>query len=111
MGEPQWVALYYCGGAPGVKENYEGACLVTPDGQLPTDPDEMAKIDAVYAAAGITMACLPDNSAEACAGHHSTPCKACTLGVNVADFSFCGFCESFCLHHIIFTRHFWGNLV
>lgn len=71
--EPQWVALYYCGGAPGVKENYEGACLVTPDGQLPTDAAEMAKIDAAYAKAGILMECLPDNSAEACAGHPTPP--------------------------------------
>merc|ERR1711865_480448 len=27
--DPQWVALYYCGGAPGVKEAYEGRCLLT----------------------------------------------------------------------------------
>ena len=29
--DPQWIALYYCGGAPGVKEAYEGACVVTPN--------------------------------------------------------------------------------
>jgi len=75
---PQWVAWYYCGGAPGVKENYEGACLVTPDGQMPTDPAEVAKIDAAYAKAGIVLECLPDNSAEACAGH-PTPAPAKSL--------------------------------
>lgn len=67
--EPQWVATYYCGGAMGVMENYEGACVVTPDGQMPSDPDELAKIDAAYAKAGINMQCFPDNSAELCAGN------------------------------------------
>merc|ERR1712195_432508 len=33
--DPQWVALYYCGGAPGVKEAYEGSCVLTPNGLLP----------------------------------------------------------------------------
>jgi hypothetical protein len=69
---PEWIALYYCGGAPGVKENYEGSCLVTPDGAMPP-PEEMEKIDAIYAKAGIKMECIPDNSEEACADHPTPP--------------------------------------
>jgi len=63
---PQWVALYYCGGAPGVMENYEGSCLLTPDGQLPTDPKQNKIIDAIYEAAGIKMECIPNNDPAQC---------------------------------------------
>jgi len=75
---PAWVALYYCGGAPGVKENYEGACLLTPDGQLPTDEGELKKIDAAYAAAGIDMECIPNNDPQQCVGN-PTPVPPETL--------------------------------
>merc|ERR1711907_23462 len=44
MDDPQWVAMYYCGGAPGVKEAYEGSCVMTPDGKMPTDEQEVQKI-------------------------------------------------------------------
>ena len=69
--EPEWIALYYCGGAPGVKESYEGACIMTPDGSMPSDPVEAKKIDAAYTTAGIPLASLhaPNNSAAACRGH------------------------------------------
>ena len=68
---PQWLALYYCGGAPGVREAYEGSCVLTPDGVLPADGAERAKIESVYERAGIKLACSPNNTAAACAGHPS----------------------------------------
>jgi len=67
--DPKWVAMYYCGGAPGVKEAYEGSCVMTPDGLMPSDPTEVQKIEAAYTKAGITLACAPNNTAAACAGH------------------------------------------
>lgn len=66
--DPRWIALYYCGGAPGVKEAYEGSCVMTPDGVLPPDARERAKIEAAYTAVGIKLACVPNNTAAACAG-------------------------------------------
>ena len=68
---PQWLALYYCGGAPGVREAYEGSCVLTMDGVLPADAAERAKIESVYERAGIKLACSPNNTAAACAGHPS----------------------------------------
>jgi hypothetical protein len=72
--DPQWMALYYCGGAPGVLEAYEGSCVMTPNGLVPSDKKEVAKIEAAYTRAGITLACTPNNSAAACKGH-PTPRK------------------------------------
>lgn len=66
--DPQWIAMYYCGGAPGVKQAYEGSCVLTPNGQMPMDIAEIKKIDAVYAAAGITLACVPPEGAT-CTDH------------------------------------------
>jgi len=71
--EPEWIALYYCGGAPGVKEAYEGSCVMTPNGLMPSDPQEAKKIDDAYKKAGITLACVPNNTAAACAGHPTPP--------------------------------------
>jgi hypothetical protein len=71
--DPQWLALYYCGGAPGVKETYEGSCVLTPDGLMPSSPSEAKKIEDAYAKAGITLACVPNNTAAACKGHPNPP--------------------------------------
>jgi len=68
---PQWIAMYYCGAAAGVGEAYEGAFILTPDGNLPTDAKAMASIDAVYKKANITLQCKTDNSK--CAGHPAPP--------------------------------------
>lgn len=68
--DPQWMALYYCGAAPAVEEAYEGACLLTVDGKLPSE-EVQAKVTAIYAKAGISMACVPDNSQ--CSGHPEPP--------------------------------------
>lgn len=67
--DPEWIALYYCGGAVGVKEAYEGSCLITPTGVLPEDAAEVKKINAAYAAAGVSPQCFPNNSADSCKGH------------------------------------------
>jgi len=69
--EVQWIAMYYCGGAAGVGENYEGAFILTPDGNLPTDPKAMATINAAYAKAGIDLKCKTDNTN--CSGHPTPP--------------------------------------
>ena len=71
--KPQWLAMYYCGGAPGVMEAYEGSCVLTPTGLMPDDPTETKKIDAVYAAAGITLACVPNEREASCAEHPTPP--------------------------------------
>merc|ERR1712039_119597 len=71
--KPQWIAMYYCGSASGVKEAYEGSCLVTPDGKLPADEAEVTKINAAYAKAGVNPQCFPDSSQEACKGHPTPP--------------------------------------
>jgi len=73
--DPQWVALYYCGGAPGVKENYEGSCVMTPKGVMPSDPAAVKKIEDAYKKAGITLACVPNNTAAACDGHPNPPAQ------------------------------------
>ncbi len=44
LDDPQWIAMYYCGGAPGVKEAYEGSCVLTPDELMPSDSAEASKI-------------------------------------------------------------------
>jgi len=67
--QPEWIGLYYCGGAPGVLEAYEGSCVMTPDGLLPKDTKEVTKIHDAYAKIGITLSCTPNNSAAACKGH------------------------------------------
>eukprot|EP01062_Namystynia_karyoxenos_P055063 TRINITY_DN4576_c0_g1_i1.p2 TRINITY_DN4576_c0_g1~~TRINITY_DN4576_c0_g1_i1.p2 ORF type:complete len:330 (+),score=120.98 TRINITY_DN4576_c0_g1_i1:77-991(+) len=59
---PQWMAFYYCGGAPGVQEAYEGACIFTPDGFAPSDPAAVAKYNAAFAKAGISLRCYPNNT-------------------------------------------------
>lgn len=69
--DPQWLALYYCGGAPGVQEAYEGACMLTIDGTLPTDLDAKAAYVAAYAKANITLDCVPNNAN--CTGHPEPP--------------------------------------
>jgi len=68
---PQWIAMYYCGAAAGVGEAYEGAFILTPDGNLPTDAKAMAAINAVYEKAGVTLECKTDNSN--CTGHPVPP--------------------------------------
>jgi len=68
---PQWIAMYYCGAAPGVGEAYEGAFILTSDGSLPTDANAIAAINAVYEKAGITLECKTDNSN--CTGHPVPP--------------------------------------
>lgn len=68
---PQWIAMYYCGAAAGVGESYEGAFILTPDGNLPTDAKATAAINAVYEKAGITLECKTDNSN--CTGHPTPP--------------------------------------
>lgn len=67
---PQWIAMYYCGGAAGVGESYEGAFILTPDGNLP-DSKTMAAITALYEKAGLMLQCKTDNSN--CAGHPAPP--------------------------------------
>jgi len=69
--DPQWIAMYYCGAAAGVGEAYEGAFILTPDGNLPKDAKAMAAINAVYTKAGITLECKTDNSN--CTGHPVPP--------------------------------------
>jgi hypothetical protein len=69
--DPQWIAMYYCGAAAGVGEAYEGAFILTPTGDLPTDAKSLAAIDAVYKKAGITLQCKTDNSN--CTGHPTPP--------------------------------------
>jgi len=68
---PQWIAMYYCGAAAGVGEAYEGAFILTPDGNLPTDAKSVAALDAIYKKAGITLECKTDNSN--CTGHPVPP--------------------------------------
>merc|ERR1712127_133345 len=58
---PNWIAMYYCGGVPGVADAYEGAMVLTPDGQVPSDAD-MSVIAAAFAKANITLKCTTDNS-------------------------------------------------
>merc|ERR1712194_209637 len=67
--DPKWIALYYCGNAAGVKESYEGSCLITLDGKLPADAGEVKKIQDAYTRAGVSPQCFPDNSARACKDH------------------------------------------
>jgi hypothetical protein len=69
--KPQWIAMYYCGAAAGVGEAYEGAFILTPDGNLPTDAKSIAKIDAVYKKAGVTLECKTNN--DNCTGHPVPP--------------------------------------
>merc|ERR1712060_540298 len=52
---PQWIAMYYCGAAPGVGEAYEGAFVLTLDGSMPSDPKAIAAIDSVYRKAGLEL--------------------------------------------------------
>lgn len=68
---PQWIAMYYCGAAAGVGEAYEGAFILTPDGNLPTDAKALAAIDAVYEKAGVELQCKTNNSN--CTGHPAPP--------------------------------------
>jgi len=68
---PEWIAMYYCGNAVGVKQAYEGSCLITLDGTTPADTAELKKISAAWAAAGVDPQCYPNNSAESCKGHPS----------------------------------------
>jgi len=60
--DPKWIAMYYCGAAAGVGEAYEGAFILTPDGELPTDAKSIDAIDAVFKKAGIMLECKTDNS-------------------------------------------------
>jgi len=76
---PQWIAMYYCGAAAGVGEAYEGAFILTPDGNLPTDAKSMAAINAVYQKAGITLECKTDNSN--CTGHPAPPAMTSSVVV------------------------------
>jgi len=76
---PAWVAMYYCGGAPGVANAYEGALVLTPDGQAPTDPKAKALIDAVFVKANITLKCDTDNSN--CTGHPKPPSMSSAIVV------------------------------
>jgi hypothetical protein len=69
--DPKWITMYYCGAAAGVGEAYEGAFILTPDGNLPTDAKSIATIDAVFKKAGITLECKTDNSN--CTGHPKPP--------------------------------------
>lgn len=69
--DPKWIAMYYCGSAPGVGEAYEGAFILTPDGNLPTDAKATATLAAIYGKAGITLECKTDNSN--CTGHPAPP--------------------------------------
>lgn len=75
---PTWVAMYYCGGVPGVANAYEGAMVLTPDGQVPPGP-EMNIIDAVFAKANITLKCKTDNSN--CTGSPEPPSTSSTVAV------------------------------
>jgi len=67
---PSWIAMYYCGGAPGVANAYEGAMVLTPDGSKP-DSDAMPIINALFAKANITLKCDTDNSN--CSGNPKPP--------------------------------------
>merc|ERR1712026_350701 len=72
--------MYYCGAAAGVGEAYEGAFILTPDGNLPTDTKAIARIDAVYEKAGITLQCRTDNSN--CSGHPAPPSQDSVIAAN-----------------------------
>jgi hypothetical protein len=59
------------GGVPGVADAYEGAVVLTPDGQPPSDPKAKAVIDAVFAKGNMSLKCVTDNSN--CTGHPQPP--------------------------------------
>eukprot|EP00929_Paragymnodinium_shiwhaense_P026311 TRINITY_DN15676_c0_g1_i1.p1 TRINITY_DN15676_c0_g1~~TRINITY_DN15676_c0_g1_i1.p1 ORF type:complete len:322 (-),score=70.20 TRINITY_DN15676_c0_g1_i1:294-1259(-) len=67
---PQWLAFYYCGSAPGVGEAYEGAFILTPDGALPSTAVE-SQLTKMFSDVGIELQCKTDNSN--CAGHPAPP--------------------------------------
>lgn len=70
---PAWIALYYCGGAPGVANSYEGAMVLTADGEVPTDPKVVTAIEAVFMKANISLECKTDNSN--CSDHPEPPSR------------------------------------
>jgi len=66
-----WVMMYYCGGAAGVNTAYEGAILLTPDGMMPKEPAQVARIDSIFKANGLDPKCYPNNSD--CGDHPKPP--------------------------------------
>merc|ERR1712146_192354 len=88
--------MYYCGAAAGVGEAYEGAFILTPDGNLPKDAKSMDAINAVYQKAGITLECKTNN--DNCTGHPVPPGIAppwlCRLSL---CFQYCGACGTLVL--------------
>merc|ERR1712217_69640 len=77
--DPKWIAMYYCGAAAGVGEAYEGAFVLTPNGDMPTDAKSLAILEEVYAKAGVSLQCKTDNSN--CTGHPAAPKFVSTLVV------------------------------
>jgi len=69
--QPQWLAFYYCGSVPGVGEAYEGAFLLTPDGNLPTGQGVMDKITKMFGDHGLVLECKTNN--DDCSGHPAPP--------------------------------------
>jgi len=69
--DPQWLAFYYCGSVPGVGEAYEGAFLLTPDGNVPKDPAVVEKITKMFGNVGLVLQCKTNN--DDCSGHPPPP--------------------------------------